>query len=116
VAYTQPKIVIIDDERDLCYLLSAMLSVHGFEIHSCYTLKDGLEALQRLRPDWVIMDNDLPDGRGWDEASNILQKYPSTNLINISANPDSERSLDDSRLHYLIKPLKVNSIVRLLKG
>jgi response regulator of citrate/malate metabolism len=93
-----------------------MLSVHGFEIRSCYTLKDGMEALKEIQPEWVIIDNDLPDGRGWDKVTEILGKYPSMRVINISANPDSEKTIDHNRLHYLIKPLQVHAIVSLLKG
>jgi DNA-binding response OmpR family regulator len=113
---SESKIVIIDDERDLCYLLTSMLSVHGFEIHSCYTLREGLDALNKIQPDWVILDNDLPDGRGWDKTNEILSQHPHIRIINISANPDSERTLDHHRIHYLIKPLLVNSIIKLLRG
>jgi DNA-binding NtrC family response regulator len=109
------KIVIVDDEEDLCFLLAKILRTHGYEVNSYFTLKSGLAGIASQKPDWVIIDNNLPDGLGWDHASDILETSPDLHLINISANPDSERNDISSRIHYLIKPVDVNSIVKLIR-
>jgi len=109
------KIVIIDDEQDLCFLLSSMLRTQGFEVNSFYTLRTGLTGINSLRPDWVIIDNNLPDGLGWDHTPEIQKNVPGINIINISANPDSARVHNDPQIHYLIKPIDVSSIVRLIR-
>jgi two-component system, OmpR family, response regulator len=114
-ASAKPKIIIVDDEQDLCFLLSGMLRTHGFEVDSYYTLQTGLTAINNLKPDWVIMDNNLPDGLGWDHTKNIIETVPGVHVINISANPDSNREHSDARIYYLIKPINVNSIVQLIK-
>jgi DNA-binding NtrC family response regulator len=108
------KITIIDDEQDLCFLLSNMLRTHGFEVNSFYTLRSGLSGVDSFKPDWVIIDNNLPDGLGWEHTNEIKQSVPGVNIINISANPDSDRSHSDPKIHYLIKPIDVNSIVKLI--
>jgi DNA-binding NtrC family response regulator len=112
----QTKIVIIDDEEDLCFLLGNMLIAQGFEVSSFYTLKSGLEAIERIRPQWVIIDNDLPDGRGWDKTSQILRDAPGVHIIKISANPDSQKTYNQHNVHYLIKPIHVNSITELIQS
>jgi response regulator of citrate/malate metabolism len=91
-----------------------MLSAYGHELSSRYTLRTGLEALVTLKPDWLILDNDLPDGRGWDKVDDILEDFPSLRIINISANPDSEGIIENPRVHYIRKPLEVQSILKLL--
>lgn len=109
------RIVIIDDEEDLCFLLGNILSAQGYEVKSFYTLKDGLEGVAAFQPDWVIIDNDLPDGRGWEETETILALRPGVGIIKISANPDSERTHTRDGIYYLIKPIHVNSITELIK-
>jgi DNA-binding NtrC family response regulator len=108
------RIAIIDDEEDLCYLLSNMLKAQGFDVSSYYTLSTGLLGLKQTQPHWVIIDNDLPDGRGWASTDDILDTYPGVNIIKISANPDSSRTHFEPNVHYLIKPIHVNSIVELI--
>jgi two-component system, OmpR family, response regulator len=108
------KIVIIDDEEDLCYVLSNMLLSQGFEVDCYYTLESGLTGIEAVRPEWVIMDNDLPDGQGWEKTNAILNIVPGVNIINMSANPDSKHIEGETKVHYLIKPIHVNSIIELI--
>ena len=114
MALNKTRIVIVDDEQDLCFLLSSMLKAQGFEVESFFTLKAGMTGISRLKPQWVILDNNLPDGLGWEHNGEIMQKAPGVHIINISANPDSHRAQTDARIHYLIKPINVNSIVDLI--
>jgi two-component system, OmpR family, response regulator len=109
------KIIIIDDEQDLCFLLSNMLRNYGFEVDFFNTLQSGLTGVESLKPEWVIIDNNLPDGLGWEHTREILTSSPGVQVINISANPDSHRNFTDPQVHYLIKPIDVNSIVSLIR-
>ena len=110
------KIVIVDDEEDLCFLLSQILRSYGFEVTSFSTLTDGLSAIDVQKPDWAIIDNNLPDGLGWEASRSILKRDPDIHLINISANPDSAKDIADPRVHYLIKPIDGQSIVELIRA
>src|SRR5688572_7317427 len=92
-----------------------MLIAQGFEVKSYYTLQTGMEGIRAEKPQWVILDNDLPDGRGWDNTDMILDVLPEINIIKISANPDSQRTHDSENIHYLIKPIHVNSITELIR-
>jgi len=109
------KIVIIDDEEDLCFVLSNMLQSQGFEVDCYYTLESGLTGIEAVKPEWVIMDNDLPDGRGWEKTNAILNAVPGINIINMSANPDSKHIEGEIKVHYLVKPIHVNSIIEIIQ-
>ena len=100
------SIIIIDDEPDLCFLLSGMLTAYGYRV--------SIEAARSHRPDWVIIDNNLPDGLGWEGANEILKEHENTHIVKISANPDSPRTDNRYNVHYLIKPIKAQSIVELI--
>lgn len=110
----QIKIALIDDEVDLCVLLSGMLRAQGFKVSYYHDLETGLPGIRRDQPDWVIIDNNLPDGLGWPRVSEIIDTVPGVNVIKISANPDSIRETHRDFIHYLIKPINVNSIVKLI--
>lgn len=108
------KIVIIDDEPDLCFLLSGMLTSYGYQVSYFHTLQGGIEGVGIHQPDWVIIDNNLPDGLGWEGANEILKMNENVHIIKISANPDSPRTDNRYNVHYLIKPIRVQSIVDLM--
>jgi DNA-binding response OmpR family regulator len=114
MASAKTRIAIVDDEQDLCFLLASMLRAQGFDVDAYYTLKAGLTGISKLKPDWVILDNNLPDGLGWEHNTKILESAPGVHIINISANPDSHRGHNGPGIHYLIKPINVASIVELI--
>ncbi len=61
----QPRILIVDDEQDLCTLIQRALEKEGFhEIRTAHTLKDGLAVFETFRPHLAILDVMLPDGEG----------------------------------------------------
>lgn len=110
------NIIIIDDEPDLCFLLSGMLKSYGYQVTYFHTLQSGIESAIANHPDWVIVDNNLPDGLGWEGVNEILKTHENTHIIKISANPDSPRTDNRYNIHYLIKPIRVQSIVDLING
>ena len=62
----QPRILIVDDEQDLCMLIQRALEKEGFhEIQTAHTLKDGLDVFETFRPHLAILDVMLPDGEGY---------------------------------------------------
>lgn len=109
------KILIIDDEEDLCFLLSNMLISNGYDVSYCHTIKDGITAIEKMQPQWVIIDNNLPDGLGWEKSNDILKFDETINIIKISANPDSARNDKRFNIHYLIKPIKVKAVTDLIE-
>ncbi|MGC4036615.1 MAG: response regulator [Chitinophagaceae bacterium] len=79
------KVLIIDDEVDFCFLLKTYLSKKNYDIMFAYTLKDGMQLLKSEIPDIVFLDNNLPDGLGWDQVEFIGTSYPAMELNLISA-------------------------------
>ncbi len=80
------SVLLIDDEKDLCELISRALKIEGFEVDCAYNLAQAKEKL-RAHPGIVLMDNNLPDGTGLD----FIQMYPvifmQSFVIMISADP-----------------------------
>ncbi len=85
------NILIIDDEKDLCMLLSTILSRKGYNVVTANTRREGITYLKRKRPDLVFLDLKLPDGDGIGLLSKIKEIDPSTVINIITAYGDNER-------------------------
>ena len=82
---TRLKILIIDDEKDYCMIMKSYLQRKNYEIFLAYSLKEGLKILEEKKPDILLLDNNLPDGKGKDHIDSILEKYPLLQIYLISA-------------------------------
>jgi CheY-like chemotaxis protein len=79
------KLLIIDDEKDYCLIMKSYFVGKKYEVFLAYTLKEGLKLLEEQQPDVLLLDNNLPDGKGRDCIEPIMEKFPSLRLYLISA-------------------------------
>ena len=79
------RVVIIDDETDFCLLMKNYLVRRNFEVHIFHTLAEGMKHISEINPDIIFLDNNLPDGLGWEKAEYILHHFPNTRINLISA-------------------------------
>jgi DNA-binding NtrC family response regulator len=99
------KILIVDDEEDLCLLMKIYFTRKQYEVSIANTLQEGLSKLESLHPDVLFLDNNLPDGLGWEHAPEILEKHPQLELHLISAfHPNIPQNVDRARLRIMEKP------------
>ncbi len=110
------RVLIIDDEIDLCMLIQSYLSKKNYEVHTAHSLKDGFEKIESINPDVLLLDNNLPDGMGWKEADNLHRRFPSMNITLISAfeMPKDLKMQFNSSIHILEKPISLNDIEKYL--
>lgn len=79
------KVVIVDDEQDWCLLMKSYLTKKGYDVVCFYDLQSAFPEIFQLHPDIVFLDNNLPDGIGWDKAEEIVEKMPESHINLISA-------------------------------
>ncbi len=70
------KVLIIDDEVDLCLLMKAYFTRKHYNVSIAHTLKDGQRMIDEVCPDILFIDNNLPDGAGWDIIAETLERCP----------------------------------------
>jgi DNA-binding response OmpR family regulator len=63
-AVTGRRVLVVDDDRDLCDLLSDYLVDEGYEVSRAYGGRDAIDAAHRSAPDAVLLDLLLPDVSG----------------------------------------------------
>src|SRR4051812_32831092 len=79
------KVLIVDDEIDICYLLSGILRQKNFRTSYVNNLTDATVALKNDPPLILFLDNHLPDGYGLDFIGFVKKTYPDTKIIMITA-------------------------------
>ena len=80
-----PKVLIIDDEPDICFLLGSMLKKKNIETAFANTLSEGFEKLNDLKPALLFLDLNLTDGSGLEAIPKIKHDFPDIKIIIISA-------------------------------
>lgn len=114
------KALIIDDESDICYLLSNILKQKN--IHSIFagSLNETDRILQSADNfGYIFIDNHLPDGLGSSYIEKIKDKYPDTPLIMITAHDNnSDRQLAERKGvdHFIGKPFSRDTILQTVEG
>ncbi len=79
------KALIIDDEVDICNLLSYLLVKKNMQTGYVNSISQAMEVLEEDQPRIIFLDNHLPDGKGLDFIPYIRQKLPGVKLIMITA-------------------------------
>ena len=76
-----PKLLIIDDDAHLRESLAEVLELDRFECHQAAAAKEGIAAAQKLEPQVVIMDIQLPDSSGFQICQELRKRSKTTILI-----------------------------------
>jgi two-component system OmpR family response regulator len=83
------KALIIDDEIDICYLLSSILKNKDVLPEYVNSLSEATTALAKSIPAIIFLDNHLPDGMGIDFIRYIKKNFPETKIVMITAYDNS---------------------------
>ncbi|MEO6914669.1 MAG: response regulator [Chitinophagaceae bacterium] len=112
------KALIIDDELDVCYLLSGILRKKELNTSYVNTLGEAEIALRTDVPDLIFLDNHLPDGYGLDFISYIKNNLPQAKIIMITAHDSAEernRAYREGADLFLSKPFSRELIYETLE-
>jgi len=119
------KVLIIDDDKALCYDMSQSVAEWGHEVRTAETATGGFTALDDWRPDVVLCDLNLPDGSGMDimrYINSIGVEASDVTFLFISTEPAARAITDALNLgadDYLVKPIdygvmkaRINGLLR----
>ena len=81
--------LIIDDESDICFLLSGILKKMNFTSKMVNSIAAANTLLLSYQPQIIFLDNHLPDGLGVDFIETIRIKNPLAKIIMITAHDSS---------------------------
>jgi len=90
----QQRVLIIDDEPDICELLEITLLRMGLDTATAGTVKDAILSIQEFKPDLCLTDMRLPDGSGFDIVRYIQREYAHIPVAVITAYGSMEAAVE----------------------
>jgi len=113
-----PKILVIDDDRDICLLLKRFLTKHNYEVAEVYAGKKALELMNSFIPDLVLCDFRLDDMDGTTLLVKIKEQLPDVPVIIMTGYSDIKVAVEVMKLgayDYIGKPLFPDEILVTIK-
>jgi two-component system, OmpR family, response regulator len=102
------RVLIVDDELDICYLLSGVMRQRNFRAGFVTSLSDASIALRSDPPTLLFLDNRLPDGFGLDFIPFVKKNYPKVKIVVITAHDsinDKNQAFAGGADLFISKPL-----------
>ena len=92
------KILLVDDQRDVRYVMSELLEDMGHEVIEATSASGGLEMLESERPDLVFLDLTMPDMSGTEALAQIRRQEATrhTRVLLLTGSTSTEE-LDQAR-------------------
>src|SRR6266496_952326 len=112
------KILVVDDDKDMCSLLERFLSKHGFEVIVSFNGKRALEVLEENNISLVLTDFRLEDMDGKTLLTKIKKTQPDLPIIIITGYSDIKIAVEVIKIgafDYVTKPLFPDEILIKIK-
>jgi CheY-like chemotaxis protein len=111
-------ILVVEDERVIAEVLSAILQDEGFHVMLADNGKVGLERMAEERPDVVLCDIMMPiiDGRDMVRAMASNPDYRSIPVIMMSAATLPTANRDYSYSAFLRKPFEIDDLISTVRN
>jgi two-component system, OmpR family, response regulator len=107
------KALIIDDEIDICYLLSGILRNKNIQSNYVNSISEAKLALKINVPHIIFLDNHLPDGMGVSFINDIKKSNPNIKVVMITAYDtplDRRKALAEGADFFIAKPFSRDTI------
>lgn len=104
----RPKLLLVEDEESLGYLLQEYLAMKGFDITWGKNGKEALQVLDKIDFELAILDVMMPEMDGFTLAHTIKEKYPELPFIFLTAKSmkvDVLKGFSLGAVDYLKKPI-----------
>lgn len=112
------QILVVDDEVEICLLLSGMLRKMGFGAEYAHSVSEGIDKIGKREYDVVFLDLNLPDGLGFHLIPKVKKANPNSKVIIISAYDGSverQRAMSEGAHFFIPKPFNKKMIVNALE-
>jgi two-component system cell cycle response regulator len=106
-SYKKVRLLIVDDEADLCETLTQVFQENGYLTDTTLTVSEAIEKMKKVYYNLIITDIRLPDNSGIELLEMAKKISPNTVTIIITAFPETEtviRALNNGAFSYLTKP------------
>ena len=111
--------LIIDDEKDICYLLGNVLKKRDIQSKYVNSLREAANILESNEPEIIFLDNHLPDGLGLNFIGFIKRFHPKTIIIMITAHDtivDKQKAINEGVDFFIVKPFTKETVNNIMEN
>lgn len=105
-----PKIMVVDDEREICAFLKSFFEERLYEVTTALSGEEALKKIEKERPQVVLLDLKMPGKDGIEVLKELKQRYPKIKVIMVTAVETSDKIELAIKLgadNYITKPLSL---------
>ncbi|MGI6358474.1 MAG: response regulator [Bacillota bacterium] len=109
-----PRVLIVDDDRNICFTVETIGSYAGWTVHSCLDARSGISALGVFNPDIVLLDYHLPLMDGLTALPEFRKRNPSVPIIMLTVEDDrrvAEKCREAGASDFSLKPIKALDLI-----
>lgn len=114
------KILVVDDEKDICRIMKRILEQEGFEVFEAYDGQEALSKVFEISPDIMVIDVQMPGKNGFQVCEEIrkdpiYKELPILMLTVRSSKEDRLQGFTSGVDEYMVKPFDMSEIVARIK-
>lgn len=112
------KILVIDDEKDICELFKKILGLEGYTVLTAQNGYDGIKINEKSNPDIIILDLKMPKMNGIETLRRIRKKDADVIVIILTGYGDAgtiRNAADLNVYEYMGKPFNNTTIIKIIK-
>ncbi|MCP4408076.1 MAG: PAS domain-containing protein, partial [Gammaproteobacteria bacterium] len=115
----QSRILVVDDDTDLCANLRKILEMHDYAVDIACNANDGIALCRATQYDIALVDIQLGADSGHDLVETLAQISPSTEWIFMTAYASLESAIEAVKQEHVVsyetKPLNLDRLLALIK-
>jgi len=116
------KILIVEDDHQLCHLLENLLEKQGHEVVTAFDGEQGAKLYNRHEPDYIILDIVMPEKDGLEFIQEIKESGSDKKILAISGGGSSHNSIMYLKMarqlgadFILPKPFHIEQLMRCMQ-
>ena len=107
------KVLVVDDDKNICELLKLYLQKEGFETFFAYDGSQAVTSAKENTPDIIILDVMMPVINGW-EACKLIRQFTDVPIIMLTALDTTENKVQGLNIgadDYIVKPFEPVEVI-----
>ncbi|MFH1453989.1 MAG: response regulator [Armatimonadota bacterium] len=108
------KILMIDDEEDLIFLVSFRLKSKGFEVVTASGGAEGIEKAKAENPDLILLDVMMPEMDGYQTAKKLRSENITAPIVFLTGTVDPLKKpecIEEFGNNYVLKPFEPDELI-----
>lgn len=113
-----PTLLLVDDDRAFCMVLSEALAKRGFQVHVAYNLAEATALANQWQPEFAVVDLRIGSESGLELVSRLVAMDENTRILMLTGYASVATAVEAIKLgatHYLPKPADANEIAAALE-